>query len=290
MLVYGNGEVLVAQAPAKLNLFLEVLGKRADGYHELETLMVSVGLYDTLVFKEGHSKTIAVRCLGAGERSDCGEGGIDSIPTGRDNLVVQAAHLLRDHTGVQRGAEITVWKRIPPAAGLAGGSSDAAATLVALTHLWNVPLSAAELHPLAVRLGSDVAFFLARTPAAVCRGRGEVIEPVPLPMTLQFVIVRPPTGLSTSHVYRACQPSSPARSCRPLIQSLTAGRLAEAGRLFHNALVAPAEELNKDVTLVRRIFSRQPVLGHSMSGSGTACFGLCTTRCQALALARQLAA
>ena len=290
MRVHGNGQALIVHAPAKLNLFLEVLGKRTDGYHELETLMVSVGLYDTLVFREGHSETIEVRCLGAGQSIDCGEGGIDSIPTGRDNLVVQAAHLLRDHTGVQRGATICVWKRIPPAAGLAGGSSDAAATLVALSRLWNVPLSAAEFHELAVRLGSDVPFFLARTAAAVCRGRGEQIEPIRLPASLSFVIVRPPTGLSTSQVYRSCQPSSPARSCRPLVRSLIAGRLAEAGRLFHNALVAPAEQLNKDVTLIRRVFSRQPVLGHSMSGSGTACFGLCTTRYQALALARQLAA
>ncbi|NOX53491.1 MAG: 4-(cytidine 5'-diphospho)-2-C-methyl-D-erythritol kinase, partial [Planctomycetes bacterium] len=163
MLVYGNGQVLVVHAPAKLNLFLEVLGKRADGYHELETLMVSIGLYDTLVFREAHSETIEVRCLDAGESSDCGEGGIDSIPTGRENLIVQAAQLLRDHTGVKRGVRVTVWKRIPPAAGLAGGSSDAAATLWALSRIWKVPLTTTELQSLAVRLGSDVAFFLART-------------------------------------------------------------------------------------------------------------------------------
>src|SRR5690606_22059398 len=182
--------------PAKLNLFLEVLGKRADGYHELETLMLSVGLYDTLIVAdlpstdgtptEEHSNGIRLQVFNTDHDSPDGQFGHDPIPTGRDNLVVRAAELLRNHAGRNCGAAITLVKRIPAAAGLAGGSSDAAATLAALNRLWNLKLDRADLIALAAQLGSDVGFFLAETPAAVCRGRGEQIEAVPFPLALHF--------------------------------------------------------------------------------------------------------
>jgi len=142
MLLRHSGRSLVAHAPAKLNLFLEVLEKRADGYHELETVMVSVGLYDTLSFMEGPSHDIQLRCFDAGSR--CGAGGEDihGIPTGRDNLIVQAAYLLRRYSGVERGVQVDLWKRIPAAAGLAGGSSDGAATLAALEPFVGIALVA----------------------------------------------------------------------------------------------------------------------------------------------------
>ena len=147
------GPSLVVHTPAKLNLFLELLGKREDGYHELETLMVAVDLFDTLTFTEEDSNEIRLRCsgLGAGKQgsvpgvrsggspSECGRGG-EGIPLGSDNLVVKAAQLLREHAGVERGVRIALVKRIPSAAGLAGGSSDAAATLMALNRFWKLGL------------------------------------------------------------------------------------------------------------------------------------------------------
>ena len=302
MLLRQHGRTLVVHTPAKLNLFLEILGKRLDGFHELETLMMTVGLYDTLQFTEeksaaqsstedirsqsadSNSSTITLACSWAGSRK-CSPG---PLPTGTDNLVVRAAQLLREVSGTHRGVHIDLTKRIPLAAGLAGGSSDCAATLVALNRLWELGLSDRQLLDLAAQLGSDVAFFLMKTPAAICRGRGELIEPLARPMRLHFVISKPASGLSTAAVFRRCRATAEPRSVRPLVQALCSGRLSLAASLLHNALQPPAEELNSDVIRLRRLFERLPFLGHQMSGSGTAYFGICSQREQAVALAAQV--
>ncbi len=301
MLVRQQGSALVVHTPAKLNLFLEILGKRPDGFHELETLMVTVGHYDTLRFTEDDSSASPVRSASAVSAADppsdihlscCWAGPPEfspgPIPTGRDNLVVRAAELLREVTGARRGVSIELTKRIPMAAGLAGGSSDCAATLFALNRLWKLGLPDQRLLELAARLGSDIAFFLTRTSAAVCRGRGEIIEPVAAPMRLHFVIAKPTSGLSTAAVFRQCRPAALPRSTQPLVDSLRAGRLSVAARQLHNALQPPAEQLNSDVVRLRRTFSRLPFLGHQMSGSGTSYFGLCSQLDQAKALAAQV--
>lgn len=289
MLLRQKGRTLVVHSPAKLNLFLEVLGKRTDGYHELETLMVTLGQYDTLRFSEetsadSTSSNIYLTCHWAGPPA-CSPG---PLPTGNDNLVVRAAQLLRDVSGTSRGVRIELTKRIPLAAGLAGGSSDGAATLMALNQLWELGFSGQKLLELAARLGSDVAFFLARTPAAICRGRGELIEPVAQPMRLHFVISKPASGLSTAEVFRQCRVAVEPHSARSLVSNLCAGHLSRAATHLYNALQAPAEHLNSDVVRLRRLFSRLPFFGHQMSGSGTSYFGICAQREQALALAAQV--
>jgi 4-diphosphocytidyl-2-C-methyl-D-erythritol kinase len=205
-------------------------------------------------------------------------------------LVVRAAELLRSHTGAKRGVLIELQKRIPVAAGLAGGSSNAAATLAALNHLWRLSLAPGELQELAARLGSDIGFFLSGVTAAVCRGRGERTEPLALPLNLHFVVVKPKAGLSTAEVYRHCEPSSSPQRVHSLVDALRYGRLAEAGGRLHNALEVPAERLITEVRQLRSWFSRQSVLGHQMSGSGTAYFGLCGNRRQALSIAARLRA
>src|SRR5262245_20200599 len=181
---------LVVHAPAKVNLFLAVRGKRSDGYHELETLMVAVAVYDTLVFQEDESGAIEFRSDDA------------AIPQGPQNLVVRSALLIREEAkATGRGAKIWLRKRIPVAAGLGGGSSDAAATLAALNALWKLGLSLPELAGLGARIGSDVPFFF-HTPAAVGRGRGELLSPLALVRPLHLVLVCPTEGLSTAQVYR----------------------------------------------------------------------------------------
>ena len=162
-----QGPSLVVHTPAKLNLFLEVLGRRPDGYHELETVIVSIGLYDTLLFTEEASQRTRLRCrlalaqpLAVQQRTSL---------AGEDNLVLRAAALLREQTGCRRGARIELIKRIPLQAGLGGGSSDAAATLVGLNRFWNLQLTAGQLHDLAAQLGSDVNFFLDSPQAALCK-------------------------------------------------------------------------------------------------------------------------
>jgi len=270
MLIRQDGLALRVDAPAKLNLFLEVLGRRGDGFHELETLMVAISLYDTLRFTEEPTPAIRLRCHG--------RGGVDgSVPSGDDNLVVKAAKLLQAHSGTSRGVTIDLWKRIPVSAGLAGGSTDAAAALVALDRLWELGLASEELLSLAAELGSDVAFFVRGVPAAICRGRGEEIHPVERSLELSFVVARPASGLSTAEVYRHCQVSARPRSAEPLVELLADGRLADAARLFHNSLQQTASRLNREVTDLITRLDRQPVLASAMTGSGTACFGLCTT-------------
>jgi 4-diphosphocytidyl-2-C-methyl-D-erythritol kinase len=299
------GPSLVVHTPAKLNLFLEILGKREDGYHELETLMVTVNILDTLIFTEEHSTEIRLRCSGRGVRTEAPAPtrvGLSSsapsnselpetaVPAGADNLVVKAAQLLREHAGVEAGVHITLVKRIPAAAGLAGGSSDAAATLMALNRFWKLKLGKPELQRLASQLGSDVAFFVDGTSAAVCHGRGEIIEPLRVPMGLHFVIARPWTGLSTALVYKHCRVPDKIHKVANVADALCAGRIDRVGRLLHNALEGPALELNPEVKELKSRFSKLPLLGRLMSGSGTACFGLCHSRRQARALASRLRA
>lgn len=290
-----DGRLLTVHTPAKVNLFLEILGKRPDGYHELETLMVSVGLYDTLCFTEEPSQQISLRCFSAGATSSGTRGEIKTasdgdVPGGADNLIVRAAELLRRQAGVGKGAGIGLFKRIPVAAGLAGGSSDAAATLAGLNRLWRLQWTGRELHRLASQLGSDVNFFLAGAGAAICRGRGERVTPLDVPLQLHFVIVRPGAGLATGTVFRQWQASAAPHRVDALAECLKAGRPDRVARYLHNALQPPAETLSPEVTRLREFFSRQPVLGHMMSGSGTSYFGLCSHRGQALQVASRLRA
>src|SRR5262245_58478457 len=175
MLCSRTANGVLVRAPAKVNLFLEVLGKRPDGYHELATLMVAVSLYDTLEFKEARSQAFALDLVS--QPNHAGDEARPGLSAGPENLVWRAAELLRQRSGVKAGARVRLHKRIPLAAGLAGGSSDAAATLVGLNRLWRLGWSREQLQPLAAELGSDVAFFL-KSDAAWCRGRGEIITPL----------------------------------------------------------------------------------------------------------------
>lgn len=287
MLLRREEATVVAAAPAKLNLFLKVLGKRADGYHELETLMVSVDLYDTLRFMPDSSGGLSLHCFDAGANHQTGS---RDVSEGRDNLVLRAAEMLRQETGAAGGARVELYKRIPMAAGLGGGSSDAAATLAALNALWDLKLTLAELQSLAARLGSDVPFFLSSSTAAICRGRGEQIEPVSLPLGLHFVVSRPKSGLSTAEVYRHCRPATVSQTVDRLLDALKSWRLCDVAARMHNSLQEPAERLNPDVVRLRTLFSTQPFLGHQMSGSGTSYFGLCATRRHAHRLAARIRA
>jgi 4-diphosphocytidyl-2-C-methyl-D-erythritol kinase len=263
------------RAPAKVNLFLEVLGKRADSYHEIATLMVAVTLHDLLTFKEDASGEVRLAC----DRAD--------LPGGADNLVVRAALLLQQRTGCRRGAAITLRKRIPIAAGLAGGSSDAAATLTGLNRLWRLGLSREELAGLGAELGSDVPFFFS-PPAAWCTGRGEKVMPVPLGSPLWFVLLCLPWGLATADVYRAVTvPERPADGSG-VLRAAAAGNVEALGRGLFNRLWEPAVRLRPKLTEWLNRLDVPGALGRAMSGSGTSLFALCHDRRQALRVARGL--
>src|SRR3972149_2907718 len=225
----------VVHAPAKLNLFFEVLARRDDGYHEIETLVYPINLYDTLFFKEDASGQIKFgleRVSGVwGPKGS----GLGEVPLGADNLVVRAAELLRRRCGAPRGAVVRLVKRIPSAAGLGGGSSDAAAALAAANAAWGLGRSAAQLGSLAAELGSDVPSFFAGGPA-VCRGRGEQVQAAGDLGMLHFVVVRPPVGLSTAEVYETCRPAAPPRPPAPLLDALAPGDVGPGGRVVFNRL------------------------------------------------------
>jgi len=283
------------QSPAKLNLFFEVLGKRRDGYHEIETLMVPVGLFDTLSFEEDSPGQIRFDC-----RCSCREGRlandaaactqmVEALPAGDENLVVRAVQLFRHRAGVRRGARLRLVKRIPIAAGLGGGSSDAAAALVAANEAWQVGWSRSELSTLAAELGSDVPFFLGHGPA-VCRGRGERTEPVAAVGSMALAIVRPPEGLSTAVVYQNCRPASTPRQIEPMLHALGRGDWAGVGRLLFNRLQPAASELSGWIRKLEDVFRREDCLGHLMSGSGTCFFAICRHMRHARRVARRLRA
>ena len=176
------------KAPAKLNLSLRVLGRRDDGFHEIDTLMVKLpGLADELQFTE--TDDISFRCDDP------------SVPSDHGNLVVKATKAFEAATGISCKCAISLKKVIPHGAGLGGGSSDAAMTLLGLNRLHDHPLGVETLHQLAASLGSDIPFFLT-TGAARCTGRGEKIEPVPSPPALSVLLIKPSFGVETPDAYK----------------------------------------------------------------------------------------
>ncbi len=263
---------VIVEAPAKLNLFFEVLGKRSDGYHEIETLVIPIDRTDWLHVRgrDDGRVTLAVRRgRGFGD-----PGGLGDVPEGPENLVLRAIELLRRRAGVSSGADVRLVKRIPSAAGLGGGSSDAAAALVAVNVVWELGWSWRSLAEVGAELGSDVPLFFAQGPA-ICRGRGEQVEPIGAPGSWQFVVVRPPEGLSTAAVYGACQPGCPPRPVDPLRRAFEQGDLRAVGRLLFNRLEHAAESLCSWIGRLRAELDAAGCLGSLMTGSGTCCFGLC---------------
>lgn len=287
MFRYLRPRVVECQAPAKVNLFLRVVARRPDGYHDIETVMVKLrDLCDTLTLESVSSPAIQLTLQSAYPRAL----GSQPIPIDQDNLVIRAARLLQRETGCRLGAKISLTKRIPSAAGLGGGSSDAASTLSALNELWKLDLKDARLQALGAELGSDVPFFLANSASVLCTGRGEMLSPIPLSAPLALVVARPASGLSTPAVYRGCQPEPSGPAVERFLEQW--GRMSRQGvaRCLHNSLQDPAETLNPEVARLRELFERQGVIAHQMTGSGSAYFALCSTAHHACWVARRLAA
>ncbi|MCA8982677.1 MAG: 4-(cytidine 5'-diphospho)-2-C-methyl-D-erythritol kinase [Planctomycetaceae bacterium] len=275
---------LVLHAPAKLNLFLKILGKRADGYHEIDTVMQSLNLYDTLHLRPRTDDQICLRVV---QTLRLRGSMPDRIPTGEENLVVKAARLLQQVCGFRQGAEITLHKRIPSQAGLGGGSADAGMTMRGLNQLWKLGLNSTELARLGAQLGSDIPFFAAGCGLARCQGRGEALSPS-LGRPLHFVVVKPATGLSTAAVYANSTASPFFQSGKDVLTALQRPALFELESLLRNGLQESARQLNPRVDRLLELMQKQPFVCSMLSGSGSACFGICRSRGQALHLARRL--
>jgi 4-diphosphocytidyl-2-C-methyl-D-erythritol kinase len=227
-------------------------------------------------------------------RSDADTATLGELPAAADNTVTRALELLRRVAGAPLGAQVWLRKRIPSAAGLGGGSSDAAAALLAANLAWNLDWPQARLVELAAQLGSDVPFFLGdsrgRPAAAICRGRGERIEHVSGLGSAWFVLVRPPEGLSTKAVYSACRPGSPSCSAQPLVNALRGGDWRQVRLNLLNRLEVAAAGLSQWIERLRDQFARLDCVAAQMSGSGSSYFGICRNLRQARAVARQLQA
>ncbi|PHS10138.1 MAG: 4-(cytidine 5'-diphospho)-2-C-methyl-D-erythritol kinase [Blastopirellula sp.] len=276
---------LQVRTPAKVNLYLELLARRADGFHELETVMAAVDLFDTLHFQTREDSSISVECRWAtGQLNQVPASHeipdvLGDLPPSPQNLVTKALVLLQEATGCKRGAIVRLVKRIPSAAGLGGASSNAAAVLLAANECWKLGLSLTELSALAAQLGSDIPFFL-RTGSlgsglAVCRGRGEIIEPLKTKRPLQIVIVRPYAGLSTAKVFQQCELASQPKQVEPLLAALQSGAINQIGSTLFNRLQQPARQISSTIDQVAKEFEKLDVVAHQMSGSGTSYFGIC---------------
>lgn len=234
---------MILRAPAKLNLFLEVLGRRPDGYHELRTVMAPISFYDDVRLRRARRNRIT----------------FDPPVPGR-TTVHRALQLLRRR--LRGGVEIHVTKRIPMGAGLGGGSSDGAATLVGLNRLFRLGLDRETLMDLAAKIGSDVPFFLAGGPA-LCAGRGERVTPLRLPRAMAFDVVMPDLFCSTPEIYRRLRLRGPRRRVDDFLRSLAVGRPR-----FFNRLEAPAFALYPKLARLRRALGPDA----RMTGSGAALF------------------
>ncbi len=268
------------RVPCKVNLYLHVVGRRADGYHEIRTVMQAVSLYDRLAVATLSDGEIAFTCS---HPDLCGEG----------NLVVRAARLLQHRCGVRGGARIHLWKGIPTGGGLGGGSADGALTLLALNRLWDTRLSLRELGELAAGLGSDVAFFL-RGGTALCTGRGERVHPLHCSGTLHHVLVLPRLHVSTAQVYAASR-TALTDSCdagTKMIEALAAGSPERIAACLRNDLQEPAIEQSGGLARLHRelagLCPRLGLRGLLLSGSGAAFFALAGDEEEAAHAARVL--
>ncbi len=256
----GGVRRLALGAAAKINLALEVLGKRPDGYHEIATVMQTVDLSDRLVLEDAEALELRAST--------------PAVPTDETNLALRAARALREAAGVKRGVRITLDKRIPVAAGLGGGSTDAAATLVGLNRLWGLRWSVGRLAEVAVTLGMDVPFFL-RGGAALGTGRGERLERLACG-ALALVLVHPRVGARTAAIYGGVTPEmySDGSRARQMAAVLRSRRPAKVAQSLYNGLERVAEARCPHVRQMRAALLAAGALGAAMSGSGLTVFGV----------------
>lgn len=251
------------KAPAKINLMLDVLHKRADGFHEVEMIMTMVDLADRLELSELPRDTIIIS-------SQAGY-----IPLDEKNLAFQAARLIKERYNVKSGVHIHLDKRIPVAAGLAGGSSDAAATLRGLNRLWRLGIPSQELQELGAELGSDVPFCVTGG-TALATGRGEKLTPIKNPPQCWVVLAKPPINVSTAEVYGRVRSNNIAvhPSARKMQDAIEAGDFGGVCSHLGNVLEDVTLKLHPEVQQLKEAMVKLGADGVLMSGSGPTVFGL----------------
>ncbi|CAM4249457.1 4-(cytidine 5'-diphospho)-2-C-methyl-D-erythritol kinase [Lederbergia lenta] len=253
---------LLMKAPAKINLSLDVLKKREDGYHEVEMVMTTIDLADRIelaAMNEDKIKIISHNRF---------------VPDDQRNLAYQAAKLLKDRYAVKEGVTISIDKIIPVAAGLAGGSSDAAATLRGLNTLWDLRLTVEELAHIGSEIGSDVAFCV-HGGTALAKGRGEKITKLPAPPNCWVILAKPSIGVSTADIYKNLDiPSIQHPDMNAMVQAVKDQSYDEICSHMGNALEAVTLKLHPEVLHIKEQMERFGADAVMMSGSGPTVFGL----------------
>ena len=249
---------------AKINLSIDVLGKRVDGYHLVEMIMQTIDLYDIIKIEELETEEIIIKS----NTSD--------IPLNENNIVYKAAELIRDNFNIKRGIEIFIEKNIPIAAGMAGGSSNAAAILVGLNKLWNLNLSEKELKELVFKLGADVPFCI-EGKAALAEGVGEELTYIKgLPDDISILVCKPELFVSTKEVYGGLDLKNIKN--RPdnqyLIKCLENNEIELLSKNMVNVLETVTSKKHTEISDIEKIMNENKALGSMMSGSGPTVFGL----------------
>jgi len=269
-------------APAKINLSLGVGPRRDDGFHSLATVYQAIGLYDEVSVEAADEVSVEVR---AHDRLSAAD-----VPTDARNIAVAAARLLAEHHGVERGVRIVVHKQIPVAGGMAGGSADAAATLLACDRLWDLGSTRDELAGLAARLGSDVPFALVGG-TAIGSGRGEVVTPLMTLGSYWWVVLESPLGLSTPAVYAEFDAMHEGTEVGApeipdaLLQALRGHDVADLGAALSNDLQPAALRLRPELQEALAAGLAHSAHGAVVSGSGPSCLFLCEGRSEAVQVA-----
>ncbi len=259
------GRTLKVLAPAKVNLYLEVLGKRQDGYHEIETIMQEIELADSLDIEE----------IGQGIELTCND---PEIPCNEDNLVWKAARLLQEELGIRRGISIHLDKKTPVGAGLGGGSSDAASVLKGLNTLWNLGLGVDKLAEMGAKIGSDVPFFLYGG-TALCKGRGEKVRPLNVKKVFHYTLLYPGVKISTRSVYENLKIdlTKDRKGVSLLLNVLGTEDSKSLGQLLFNRLEAVAFGLYPELQEMKTLLQSYRPCGVLLSGSGSCIYGLFET-------------
>ncbi len=257
-------EILTIPAFAKINWSLRVLGKRSDGYHEIDTVLQTISLHDTVTLEQTDDNAISLTC------DD------HSIPSDETNLVWRATSVLRERYSIDCGVKIRLEKRIASEAGLGGGSSDAAATLIALVHLWQMKTSRDELVRIAEGLGSDVAFFfLAGTAHAI--GRGEQIEPLSDAPEQHLLIIKPNASVSTANAYNSLNSRAlTSPDAKPILLRSQSSKLSDSFDLnaLQNDFETTVFQLEPETARVKSALLKSGAKVTMLSGSGSAVFGI----------------
>ena len=284
--VNGNDRVLRIASPAKLNLFLEIHGRRVDGFHELQSVMSKFSLYDHLTFTANQTGEIDLAVESGNPVS------VSMIPDNESNLVCQALtamrSIARQRTDRPMGMRVQLFKNIPVQAGLGGASGNAAAAIVAANLLWKLELPMSRLMAIGGQLGSDVPFFLG-SGFCKCTGKGDQIENLNYSRRLNVLVAKPEFGLSTPEIYSRCRVPEDPINIRGFVDALISGQLARIGKSLFNRLESVAEEIQEGIARLRYEFSRTVCLGAAMTGSGSCYFGIYSNRRVMMAAARTLA-